>query len=180
MRKKLELTKEYLKECLTYNIETGIFTWKYRPLHHFKNAHGMNTFNSKFSGKELTSIGKKGYIRAWLNGGHFYAHRLVWLYVYGYLHEKEIDHISCIRIDNRLCNLRGATHSQNRQNMRKAPSTNKSTWLIGSSYSKKYNCFKSQIRINKKVTTLGFFDTALDAHNAYIQAKRKYHEFCTL
>lgn len=39
-------TQEFLLECFIYNKVTGSLVWKARPLHHFKNTHGMNTFNS--------------------------------------------------------------------------------------------------------------------------------------
>jgi len=94
--------------------------------------------------------------------------------------ENEIDHINGIRNDNRICNLREATKSENAQNQRKAPSHNKSTGLIGASFDKRYKKFESKIHINGKSKFLGYFKTAIEAHNAYLTEKRLIHPFGTI
>ena len=38
----------------------------------------------------------------------------------------------------------------------------------------------ARININGKVTHIGTFKTASDAHKAYVLAKRRYHVGCTL
>lgn len=124
-----ELTQEYLKECLIYDKDTGIFTHKERPLHHFKNSHWMNNFNSRHLNKQCHCIGCHGYIVIAVNGKRYLAHRLAWLYVYGVWPEIQIDHRDTIRTNNRINNLRESTQGQNRENVRTKQSNNKSGFL---------------------------------------------------
>lgn len=44
------LAAAYLKECVNYNPETGLFTWLNRPLEHFKSLRACNAWNSRYSG----------------------------------------------------------------------------------------------------------------------------------
>jgi len=173
----MQLTQNYLKECLDYNQDTGIFTWKERPLSHFKNESIMNNINSRFAGKQAGTINGGGYIQIQLKGIFFKAHRLAWFYIYGYMPENDTDHISSIRSDNRICNLREANRSENCQKLKKAKSGMTSTGLLGVSYNKKQCSFYSRIQINKNKKFLGYFKTPEEAHNAYLQAKRQLHPF---
>lgn len=47
---------------------------------------------------------------------HVKAHRLAWRLYYGWWPECEVDHVNRDKRDNRITNLRLATHSQNRAN----------------------------------------------------------------
>jgi hypothetical protein len=49
--------------------------------------------------------------------------------------------------------------------------------LLGADSNKRDGNFRSYIKYDNKNKFLGYFDTAIEAHNAYIEAKRKYHEF---
>ena len=42
-------------------------------------------------------------------------------------------------------------------------------------YIKKGKKFQAHIRINNKQIYLGYYDTEKDAHQAYLEAKEKYH-----
>lgn len=165
--KRKVLSVEELKENLHYNPETGIFT-------RIKANYG--TVKIGDIAGTLTSM---GYIAIRVGAIHYQAHRLAWLYMTGEMPTEFIDHIDCIKSNNRFCNLRESTNRQNAQNLKKAQKHN-STGFLGVSYDKKRDKFKASIYKNGKSKHLGRFDTAKEAHEAYLCAKREFHEFCTI
>lgn len=156
-----ELTQQYLKECLDYNPDTGIFTRKTRP--------DLKILGTKRNGYLLIRVNRKLYSQ----------HRLAWFYIHGYMPENYIDHINGIKSDNRISNLRQATGSENNQNM-KQPSKNNKLGFLGVGFSKRNKAFTARITINYKSTFIGYFKTPQEAHNAYLQAKRQLHPYGTL
>jgi hypothetical protein len=176
MNKKQVLTQEYLKECLTYNPETGIMIWNTRPLNHFKDEHYYKIWNKKFSGKESGCIDSHGYRLISIDKKQTYRHRLAWLYVYGYFPPFHTDHINSDVSDDRICNLREATNPENSQNLKK-PNKNNSSGFLGVRVDKRNGLISSRIMINYKEKFLGYFDTREEAYNAYVDAKRQLHPF---
>jgi hypothetical protein len=158
------ITQEYLKSILSYDPETGLFLWK------------ISRSNRVKIGSEPGCTTNTGYICIKLDSKKYQAHRLAWLYVYGYMPKNDVDHINGNRIDNRIINLREATRSENIQNLKKCNSNNK-TGLLGSCFNKSVNKFQAQIVINYKRIHLGYFNTAIEAHEAYIKAKRELHPY---
>ena len=113
---------EVLREILDYNPETGEMVWLERPVNHFPSGrptpeHRAAMWNGKYSGKPaLTSMDKRGYYRGAIGGKNVYAHRAALALAYGEWPQGEVDHINRDKSDNRLCNLREVTHSENRRN----------------------------------------------------------------
>lgn len=161
------ITQNHLKEALEYNPDTGIFIWKINP--------SMGTKSGSIAG----SVNDEGYIKIAYKRKIYSAHRLAWLYMYGSMPEDKIDHRNGIKSDNRIINLRSATHMQNLCNQRK-PMSNNTTGYLGVSYSKKNRKFVAQIRINGRLKYLGSFSKAIEAHEAYLKVKRQVHDFCTI
>jgi len=160
---------EKASELYEYNPETGHFIRKKTVSH---NA---------VAGQIAGTPDGKGYLKVAVGGFQYYAHRLAWLFTYGDVPLMIIDHINGVGTDNRICNLRLATKSQNAQNQRKAQSGNK-TGLLGvyldpRSLNRPYY---SQIQANGRLKKLGHFKTAEEAFQAYLTAKRQLHEYCTL
>lgn len=158
------LTQQRLKELLSYDQGTGIFIWSTKKSKRIKIGDIAGCKNPD------------GYIYIRVDGKGYFAHRLAWLYVYEKMPEKEIDHINEIRDDNRMCNLRLANHQENGQNQSN-PRTHNTSGFLGVSWHKCGKKWRAYITLNGKIKHLGYFNTAEEAHAAYLCAKREYHLF---
>ena len=118
-------------------------------------------------GKKIGNLMKTGYYRfdARIEKDHqFYSHRFIYYY-FNRIIPEQVDHINCIRNDNRIENLRNVTHQQNAFN----------TKAKGYYWNKREKKFQARIKINSKTIYLGLFDTKEEAHQAYLSAKNTYH-----
>ena len=167
-------TQEYLKECFNYDPDTGILTWKVRPLSHFKSDRFMRKNNTRNAGKPSGCSQANGYLRVTVGYMNCLIHRVIYKLVTGLEPPNELDHENNIRTDNRWSNLRTATVNKNRHNIIK-PKHN-STGLKGAHVDKNTGGFASSIKINKVRKFLGYFKTAEEAHAAYCKASVLYHE----
>lgn len=152
----------------SYDPDSGLFR--------FKSNRG-----GKIAGDEAGSIRPDGYVSLAVCGRTHLAHRIAWLIANGLLPEEKIDHVNGVRYDNRISNLRAATDAQNRQNQRVARADS----LIGLQGVTKTNpnCsrpFIARLKTNGVSKTIGSFETATEAHLAYVEAKRSRHAFCTI
>lgn len=114
-----------------------------------------------------------GYVCIGLHGKVYRAHRLVWMYVYGYFPDKDIDHINGIRSDNRPENLRVLSRSENKQNQ--AVQRNNKTGVKG--VFKVKGKFIAEICHEGKSYYIGCFDSIEDASTAYNEKAKKLHKF---
>ena len=80
--------------------------------------------------------------------------------------DNSIDHKNGKTTDNHIANLRNVTHQQNHWNYTKA---------IGICWVESLKKWKAQICVNRKKINLGYFDLKEDARNAYLEAKKIYH-----
>ncbi len=158
------MTRKQLKKLLHYNPKTGEFC----ALITRGNKPKPCTAGQIIAGnKDNTG----GYLRIYIYGRYYSAHRLAWLYVYGKL-PKMLDHKNGNRLDNRIENLRQATRSQNCINARRYKSN--TTGFKGVTKLKN-GSFRAQTMHNKKGIHLGLFKSAQDAHTAYITAVKELH-----
>jgi hypothetical protein len=154
------LTQDYIKSLLHYNPETGLFT-------RLKN------------GAPAGSNHKSGYVRIKITSKHSYlAHRMAWIYMTGEM-PKIIDHINGNGLDNRFCNLRNVTNAENLQNIRHATKRNQAN-LLGAHKVKGKDIYSSSIWVQGKKQFIGYFATAQEAHNRYVEVKREVHNTCTI
>lgn len=93
--------------------------------------------------------------------------------------ESSVDHINRDGLDNRKCNLRFATTSQNQAN--RDFSAQSTTGFRGVHFHKLSQKFQAKISVNNKNIYLGLHPTAQDAARIYNEAARKYQgEFAQL
>jgi len=117
------LTQDQLKQFVHYDPSTGIFTWRMRTPAMFSAGkytaeRQCKRFNASSAETVAGSLRDDGYIRLRIMNKAYYAHQLAALYMEGVLPPHEMDHINMVRDDNRWINLRHATRSQNKRNMR--------------------------------------------------------------
>lgn len=161
------ITQERLKELFHYDSGTGIFTRK------------VQTSSRAKIGMVVGCPDRHGHLLCRVDGKRYSLHRLAWLYVTGEFPVMEIDHISGEKSDNRFLNLREADRSLNMQNIIRASSNNK-TGLLGVVSTRNPRTFLARIRVNGRNMHLGSFRTPQEAHEAYVSAKRQFHQGCTI
>jgi|SRR5690554_3589982 len=116
------LTHAYLVKRLNYDPDTGLFTWKSRPLSDFKGFRSWKSWNTKYAGT-VAGTETEGRIKIRIKVGdnspvQYMAHRLAWLYVYGEWppRGKVIDHIDGNACNNKISNLRAVDYVVNNRN----------------------------------------------------------------
>lgn len=156
------LTQERLKELFHYDPDTGHLTWL---SHRGRMAAGSR------AGRDHHT----GYREVRVDGVLYREHRIIWLLVTGSDPANECDHLNRKRGDNRWDNLRAADRAQNMQNRGLSPIN--TSGLSGASFHKARGKWRATICTRGKTRHLGHFDTAEDAHRAYVAAKQLLHPF---
>lgn len=160
-------TKEQVASLLSYNPETGIFTWK---------------VDRKFSAKKGSVAGykefrikKPTYIRISLFDRKYSAHHLAYLLMKGFWPTSVLDHDNRDGTDNRWSNIIESDVIKNNRNRRKhSRNTSGHTGV----YKLKNGKFYAAIGVNGKVRWLGAFsdiNKALGARKA-AEMELGYHE----
>jgi hypothetical protein len=160
------LTADQLRAVLDYDPATGVFTWKWRE-------NFPEWLNIRRAGKVACSEVSNGYVRIDINTRHYLAHRLAWLYVHGHWPTQQIDHINEDRSDNRIVNLREASHSQN--NVRSKGMSNSSSGVVGIYRTKNGERWVAHVGHGQGKLYLGTFATIAEAKIARDKAARRLH-----
>jgi hypothetical protein len=148
-----------LCELFSYDAGTGKF------------ARRMSEYGKR-AGAEPGRVNTWGYRYINIDSRAYGCHRLAWYYVYGYWPIGEIDHINGDPLDKRICNLREASSSQNKQNRR--PRRGALAGLKGVSRCCDRPKWRARITVNRREVVLGYFDTKEQAHAAYIAAAQRH------
>jgi len=173
-----EISQDYLKSILKYDEKSGIFYWLKRDRSLFLSDKGLKIFNSKFSGRKAGNTHKTDknlYITIRILGSLYYAHRLAWIYTYGFW-PNIIDHIDGDGLNNKIDNLRSVTNQINSKNQR-LKETN-SSGKIGVYFNKEIKKWIAQCKENGKTRVIlcsDNFDLACDARKNY-ENSNEYHE----
>lgn len=150
------MTNAELRAGLLYDPVTGAISWKDRAAGYPSAA---------------------GYLRLRIEGALYYAHRLAWLYMVGEWPRAGVDHRDGDTRNNSWANLRSADQALNNENRRAAAKHNR-TGLLG--VERNGSAYAARIRVRGHRIYIGTFRTPELAHAAYLAAKRKLHEGCTI
>jgi len=146
------LTQRKLKELVSYDRETGVFT----------------------SLRNNLPIGHnhKGYLAINIEGKPQLAHRLAFLWEYGEFPPEMVDHIDGNRTNNKLVNLRACTNQQNQRN-RGLSKSNRSGFK-GVSWDKQLGKWRVKLTINRRTIHFGSFSCLELASLVASEAQDKY------
>lgn len=139
------ITQKRLKSLFTYDPQTGLFR---REI----NRQG---------GKGKVGTVNHGYLIIGIDQKTYLAHRLAWLYVYGYWTEHDLDHINRNKIDNRICNLRETSRACNMINT--GHQKNNRSGVKGVHYYNQTKRWRAKIKIDKTDRHLGYFNCFVEA-----------------
>jgi hypothetical protein len=105
----------YIRECVDYDPATGVFVWRERPSNHFPHPKAHKWWNCKFAGKIAGSgsSDRNNQRRLCFSHIRIKAHRAAWMLIHGKPVPDILDHIDGDPTNNRIANLRPATHTQN-------------------------------------------------------------------
>ena len=158
---------DFLRSRLRCDGEAGKLYWQGSP-------------RPGWDGREAAIRHHSGYLDVCIDNLKYRCHRIIW-----YMHtgtdpgDLWIDHINGNRSDNRICNLRLATGSENKQNgniYRSNKSGFKGVW-----WREDVQKWAVQIKMDGKLKKLGCYKSKLFAALVYARAaKRIYGEFWRL
>jgi len=157
-----QITHAELTCLLYYDRETGNFYWRV-------NRYGVS------KGDLAGSVDSRNkYRRIKINERLYLAHRLAWFYVSGQWPINEIDHIDRNRSNNRICNLREATHAENMMN--KPAYKNSKTGIKGVYWHKQHKKYAATIQTRGVTKHIGLYVSIESAALARKQASQKIHK----
>lgn len=149
--------EDYITKALRYSPDTGELYWTAESAKNVRN-------------KRAGCLKKDGYVIITCGYKCFLAHRIAWLLTYGEWPKHQIDHIDGNKANNTINNLRDVTHSVNQHNRHRAHRGSKSG-LLGVSPYMDTGKWRAAIACGGKKKHLGYYATALEAHQAYLAAK---------
>lgn len=158
-----------------YDPETGLLSWRVRPRNHFKTEHGWKSCNGRNANnppgiEHHQRDGRKAGIRTCVDGRRLYAHRIIWEMMNGSVPDgMVVDHIDGDPFNNRLSNLRLATHADNSHNRKIRKD---SPCSAGGVYPVRGK-FRAVITTNYKKRHLGYFKTIEEAIDARASAEQE-------
>ena len=167
-----------LAELLSYNPDNGKLYWRKRDARWFFDAGNQTAesicagWNKRLANKEaFTATGPNGYRYGAIFGRSYLAHRVAWAIHHEEWPSQMLDHKNGDRADNRICNLRLASKSENSQNI-----TARRDNLLGViGVSRTGNKFRAEISVDGKRHHLGYFESLEAAAEAYQSKKREIH-----
>lgn len=135
-----DISAEDARKLLDYNPETGVLTWKV-------SRRGVVVPGLE-AGTVKTFPTGKTYRLVKLHRRQYRAHRVIFLLMTGKFPDGEVDHENGNGLDNRWCNLRDATRTQNQQNTRRG--VRNTSGFVGVGFDKKRQKWRVFANLNGK------------------------------
>lgn len=157
--------RDELLRVLSYDHESGELRWRDR------NDPGFNS--ASLSGKVAGHLARDGYVRLYMRGVSYTAHRVIWKMVTGDEPPQYVDHIDGNKSNNKWDNLRLASHAENKQNST-TPKSNRSG-VKGVCWIARRRKWQAVVSANGKSEWLGRFNSKDDAAAAVERARDKLH-----
>lgn len=150
---------EEIRKLFSYDPETGLITrienyGRAKKGETFDGSHGISVMGANVRSGRLAWALHNG---AWPPEGFF------------------VDHISGVKADNRLCNLRLATPTQNQQNKARCGNYGLPKGVTLRLEGSRRKPYQARIRVNGERILLGSFATQEEAAAAYREAAIQYH-----
>ena len=152
------LTHDQAANSFTYDPETGVLVRK---------DDGTNRVQARFIGVPVGTLDDNGYLGLKFQSKTYRVHQVAVLLMTGHWPEY-VDHINGKRTDNRWSNLRESTQKENVRNQWREGGPLMGTTKRGKKWS-------AQIRVDGKIRALGTYATEVEAHAAYVAAKKELH-----
>lgn len=154
---------EQIADVLRYDADTGDF---YR-------MKGGGNYSKMLVGKKLAlATNSTGYKVVNVVGKSLLAHHVAWFLHYGRWPEDHMDHIDHDRTNNRIENLRIASHKINAKNV--AIYRNNRSGLHGVAWISGARKWRARINADRRCISLGMHDTLFDAAAARKSAELKH------
>lgn len=160
-----EITADFVRSILSYDVDTGVFRWKPRPAR-------SGQWNGRYADKIAGSAGDV-YVFIRINGRAYAAQRLAYLIVEGRWPSHEVDHRDLNKKNNAWENLRPATPTQNKHNTSRRK--NNRSGFKGVFRYRDGKRWQASIRCAGSRKWLGIFETPEAAHAAYCAAAPELH-----
>lgn len=111
----------------------------------------------------------KGYLQGRIDKKNVFLHYLILPRENGL----QCDHVNRLKNDNRRCNLRNITRSENMFN--KGMTKANTSGYVGVSWNSKNKKWMASLRVDKKSKCLGYFNDPKEAYEAYLNAAEIYY-----
>jgi hypothetical protein len=169
-RRRRMLTQKYVKSILDYDPETGVFTWRPRPLRPgFERTD--KAWNTRRVGTEAGTVNVDGYVAINLLGVPRYAHRLAFLWMEGQMPD-QVDHRDLDKANNRWENLRPADYQGNAAN--RGLRADNTSGFKGVVWDARRELWAARIGLNGTQVYLGYYRSKEAAAAAY-KAAAEHH-----
>ena len=150
-----------LLQLLHYDPQTGLFTW-------------LVQYNSRTTvGSVAGCLDDKGYRKIQLFGKQYYSGRLAWFYMAKQWPSCLIDHKDGDQANDAWSNLREATYGESTHN-RYLPVGESRLRGVRRVHSNPFK-WEARIAVGYHRMSLGTFDSAEEAHAAYLVASENLH-----